>query len=106
MRLGPDFLFMPLPTLPGPVILHLCMLLNPPDAQVLAFSQVVFQAATGTQDPSPYVSVKVPLAKVEIDLEILDVGKIAADIVGNGNKDVGIREQVFLGFEDNVSHAI
>lgn len=82
------------------------MLLNPPDAQVLAFWQVVFQAAACAQDPSPYVSVKVPIAKVEIDLEILDVGKIAADIVGNGNKDIGIREQVFSGFEDNVSHAI
>lgn len=53
LRLSPDFLFMPLPILPGPVILHLCMLLNPPDAQVLAFWQVVFQAAAGAQDPSP-----------------------------------------------------
>jgi hypothetical protein len=48
----------------------------------------------------------VPVAKVEIDLEILDVRKIAADIVGNGNKDVGIREQVVSGFEDDVAHSI
>lgn len=82
------------------------MLLNPPDAQVLAFWQIVFQAAAGAHDPSPYVSVKVSVAKVEIDLEILDVRKILADIVGNGNKDIGIGEQVISGFEDNVPHAI
>lgn len=82
------------------------MLLNPPDAQVLAFWQVMFQAATGTQDPSPDVSVEVPFANVEIDLEILDVRKIAADIVGNGNKDIGVREQVFSGLEDDVPHAV
>jgi hypothetical protein len=82
------------------------MLLNPPDAQVLAFWQILFQAAAGAQDPSPYISVKVPVAKVEIDLEILDVRKIPADIVGNGNKDVGIGEQVISGFKHDVSHAI
>lgn len=82
------------------------MLLYPSDAQVLAFWQVEFQALAGAQDPSPYVSVKVPVAKVEINLEILDVRKVAADIVGNGNKDVGIREQVVSGFEDDVANAI
>lgn len=66
----------------------------------------MFQAAACTEDPSPGVSVKVPVAKVEIDLEVLDVRKVAADIVGNGNKNISIREQVVSGFEDDVSHAI
>lgn len=82
------------------------MLPYSPDAQVLAFWQIVFQAAAGAQDPCPCVSIKVPVTKVEVDLEILDIRKIAADIVGNGNKDVGIGEQVISGFKDDISHAI
>jgi hypothetical protein len=43
---------------------------------------------------------------VEIDLEILDVGKVASDVVGDRNENIRIREQVISGFEDDVSHAI
>ena len=90
---------MPLPTLPGPVILQLRILLNSPDSQVLALWQIVLQATASAQNPIPDTSVKVPIAEVKIDLKILDVGEVAADVVGNGNKDIGVGKLIFTGFE-------
>lgn len=83
---------MPLPALSGPIVLHFCMLFNSSDAQVLALWQIVFQLAAGAHNPSGHIFAKVPFSKVKIDFEILNVGKVAAYIVGNRNKDIGIRE--------------
>lgn len=78
-------LFMPFPALPCPPILQLCMLIDPLHPQVLSLREVPFQLSAAAQNPRPGISVQCRIAKMEEDLDVLNVREVIAGIVDCGN---------------------